>query len=62
MRAAKNTQEFKDKISETMREFNKNNPLYNKARILAWDRHPEITDKISEIAQHYPMLGEIIRK
>ena len=62
MRATKNTQEFKDEISETMREFNKNNPLYNKARILAWDRHPEITDKMSEIAQHYPMLGEIIRK
>jgi len=32
------------------------------ARSLAYERHPEITDMMSEVAESFPRLGEIIRK
>ena len=62
MKATKNTDEFKEKLSATMTEFFENNPIYAEAQKLAWQRHPEIAETMAEIATHYPALGVIIHK
>ena len=51
------TQEVRDKIRETLQSEE-----YREARILAYARHPEITEKMKEIAEEFPMLREIIQK
>ncbi len=51
------TQEVRDKVNQKVQSDE-----YRLARILAYQRHPEITSKMKEIADEFPMLGEIIQK
>ena len=56
------SEDFRKFMSDLKTEFFANNPEYSEAQKLAWQRHPEITEKMSEIAEKYQGLGRIIAK
>lgn len=60
--------EFREYMSETMKakwqdpEYRKRMAIYSEALKLAWEMHPEITQKMSEIATEFPSLGKVLAK
>lgn len=59
---------FREYMSETMKahwkepEYRERMAIYSEALKLAWEMHPEITQKMSEIAQEFPSLGRTLTK
>ena len=56
------TEEYRKRKSELKSKFYANNKKYSEAQRLAWKRHPEITEKMSEIAKRYPGYRQILEK
>ncbi len=60
--------EFREYMSETMKanwqkpEYREKMAIYSEALKLAWDMHPEISQKMSEIASEFPSLGKVLTK
>ena len=60
--------EFREHMSEVMKahwqdpEYREKMAIYSEALKLAWEMHPEITEKMSEIAQEFPSLPRVLTK
>lgn len=60
--------EFREYMSETMKahwqdpEYRQRMAIYSEALKLAWEMHPEISERMSEIATEFPSLGKILTK
>ncbi len=60
--------EFREYMSETMKahwqdpEYRERMAIYSEALKLAWEMHPEITQRMSEIADEFPSLPRILTK
>ena len=60
--------EFREHMSEVMKahwqdpEYREKMAIYSEALKLAWEMHPEITEKMSQISQEFPSLPRVLTK
>ena len=60
--------EFREYMSDTMKAhwqdpaYRERMAIYSEALKLAWEMHPDISERMSEIAKEFPSLGKILTK
>lgn len=52
----------KEKQTKSTPEYQEKMKIYNEAHSLAFDRHPDILQKMSEIAEDFPDMAKLIEK